>query len=186
MTTSSPERRPAIAELGHVGIRCQDVARQVVFYTKVLNLTITDHDEELDTWFLSSRPDREHHELLLTGGRDVPEDARLIQQISFRCNSLDDVIGFYHALKASGTRMDAVVSHGNAVGIYFFDPEGNRCEVYWQTGLTATQPFVEYIDIEGDPAELLDSIRRSVDAHGATGFRAPRYVEWAKEQGRAQ
>lgn len=183
MTTSSFEHRPAIAELGHVGIRCKDAARQVEFYTTVLKLTVTDHDEELDTWFLSARPDQEHHELLLTGGRDAAESAKLIQQISFRCNSLDDVIGFYRVLKASGTRIDAVVSHGNAVGVYFFDPEGNRCEVYWQTGLTATQPFVDYIDIESDPEELLESIRRSVDAYGATGFRAQRYVEWAKEQG---
>lgn len=175
--------RPRIAELGHVGIRCSDVAKQLKFYTEILNLTVTDHDSELGTWFLSSRPDQEHHEVLLASGRDAERDTRLIQQISFRCASLDDVVSFYRSFKKHGVEVDAVVSHGNAIGVYFFDPEGNRCEVYWQTGWSARQPFVEYIDIEISPDQLLAAVQNSVERYGATGYKAPRYVEWATEKG---
>jgi catechol-2,3-dioxygenase len=182
VTTTHP---PAIAELGHVGLRCHDVAGQLAFYTEVLGLTVTDHDEELGIWFLSARPETEHHELLLAAGRDVPQDARLIQQVSFRCGRFEDVLGFYRRFVDRGVRLDMVVSHGNAVGVYFYDPEGNRCEVYWQTGLTARQPFVQHIDLETDTDELLEAIRRSVADHGDTGFTEGSYRDWTRRQGRS-
>ena len=69
-----------------------------------------------------------------------------------------------------------IVSHGNAVGIYFFDPEGNRCEIYWQTGLQARQPFVERIDIEMDPELLIDQIRASVERYARSGLAEPWYA----------
>jgi catechol 2,3-dioxygenase-like lactoylglutathione lyase family enzyme len=149
---------PRIAELGHIGLRCWDIERQVDFYTRVLGLTVTDHDPQLGTYFLSARPEDEHHELLLARGRDVAPNGRLIQQISFRCERLTDVIGFYRRLRGEGVRFDMIVSHGNAVGVYYFDPEDNRCEVYWRTGLQARQPFVELIDLDQDPDVLVGAI----------------------------
>ena len=175
---------PRIAELGHVGLRCHDLDAQLHFYTDVLGLTVTDHDPGLGIYFLSARPDTEHHELLLAKGRTVPADGRLIQQISFRCPQLEDVIGFYRRLAAAGTRFDMIVSHGNAVGVYFYDPEDNRCEVYWQTGLTARQPFVEHIDLDTDPEELIASIHESVARYGAQGFTEASYVQWVEDTGK--
>lgn len=162
---------PAIAELGHVGIMCSDVAAQVAFYTQVLNLTVTDHDPGMGFYFLSSRPDFEHHELLLCKGRTAGPDAQLLQQISFRCARLEDVLGFLRRFRANGTELDMVVSHGNAIGVYFYDPEGNRCEVYWHTGFAARQPFVQHIDLDRDLEEVLGDVRRSVLEFGETGFR---------------
>ncbi|MCZ4521750.1 VOC family protein [Rhodococcus ruber] len=176
-------KRPVIAELGHVGLRCHDVAQQLAFYTDVLGLTVTDHDEALGIWFLSARPETEHHEVLLASGRSVPADAKLIQQVSFRCEELEDVIGFYRRFRKEEVELDMVVSHGNAVGVYFYDPEGNRCEVYWQTGLQAKQPFVENIDLDTDPDELVTAIRRSVTAFGDTGFTETTYREWTERSG---
>ncbi|GAA1698522.1 hypothetical protein GCM10009680_43420 [Streptomyces yatensis] len=173
---------PSVAELGHVGLRCHDVSRQLAFYTEVLGLTVTDHDERLGIWFLSARPDTEHHELLLAEGRDAPVGIKLIQQVSFRCARFEDVLGFHRRFREHGVRLDMIVSHGNAVGVYFYDPEDNRCEVYWQTGFVARQPFVEHIDIETDPEELLDAIRVSVERHGATGFTEESYRAWTREQ----
>ncbi|MYW90793.1 glyoxalase [Amycolatopsis rubida] len=181
MTTPAP----SIAELGHVGLRCHDVSRQLAFYAGVLGLTVTDHDERLGIWFLSARPDTEHHELLLAEGRDAPVGVKLIQQVSFRCARFEDILGFHRRFREHDVRLDMIVSHGNAIGVYFYDPEGNRCEVYWQTGLVARQPFVEHIDIETDPEELLDAIRTSVERHGATGFTEESYRAWTREQAMA-
>lgn len=174
-----------VAELGHVGIRCFDVERQLDFYTKVLGLVVTDHDPALGNYFLSARPHDEHHELLLAKGRDVAADAKLIQQISFRCETFDDVVGLYRQLKEYGTTFDMIVSHGNAVGVYFFDPEGNRAEVYWQTGLVARQPFIEHIDIETPADELMAAIRASVEKYGASGFTEESYLRWTRQQASA-
>ncbi|MEV5411097.1 VOC family protein [Thermopolyspora sp. NPDC052614] len=184
MNTHAGSTRPKVAELGHVGIRCFDVAKQLDFYTGVLGLVVTDHDADLGNYFLSARPDDEHHELLLTKGRDVAVGGRLIQQISFRCESFEDVVGLYRRLKEYGTKFDMIVSHGNAIGVYFFDPEGNRTEVYWRTGLVARQPFIETIDIETPPDRLMDAIRASVAKYGASGFTEESYLRWTREQAR--
>ncbi|MGY0500873.1 VOC family protein [Nocardia sp. FBN12] len=180
----NPRRK--VAELGHVGIRCLDVDRQLAFYTEVLGLVVTDHDPVLGNYFLSARPDDEHHELLLAKGRDVPRDGRLIQQISFRCETFDDLLGLYRQLREHRTEFDMIVSHGNAVGVYFFDPEGNRAEVYWRTGLVARQPFVETIDIETPAKELMAAIRASVDKYGTVGFTEESYERWTHEHAAPQ
>jgi catechol-2,3-dioxygenase len=154
---------PKVAELGHIGIHCFDIDKQSDFYTRLLGLTITDQDST--NYFLSSRPGTEHHELVLTAGRDADPKHKMIQQVSFRCGKFEDVLGFYRRFKEAGTKIDMTVSHGNAVGVYFFDPEGNRIEVYWQTGLDAKQSLVEPINIEADPDILMDVIRDSVRRH---------------------
>jgi len=121
---------PSIARLGHVGIHCKDLEGQKAFYRDVLGLQVTNEDDRMGMVFLSARPEEEDHELLLCAGREV-DDVLLLQQMSWRCNDLTDVIGFYERLKKHGVRFDMIVSHGNAVGMYFRDPEENRLEIYW-------------------------------------------------------
>ncbi|HKN02155.1 MAG TPA: VOC family protein [Candidatus Binataceae bacterium] len=161
---------PSIARLGHVGLHVRDLEKAKSFYRDILGLTVTDEDPELGMVFMSARPEEEHHEFLLCRGRNVGGEARVLQQVSFRCNSLDDVIGFYRRLKQRGIKFDMVVSHGNAVGVYFYDPEGNRIETYWSTGLKAKQPYAEPIDLEQPADELRRHIQQHVAEHGATGF----------------
>ena len=156
-----------------MGIFCRDLPRQVKFYTEVLNLEITDRDEVAGLTFLSSDPEREHHMLLLLPGR-AGEDT-VVQQIAFRCPSLSDVVGFHSRLVAAGTRIDRVLTHGNAVGVYFLDPEGNRCEVYWDTGLKAAQPFLKDIDLARGEDDVMASVRAAVEAYGETGYIEPHY-----------
>ncbi len=61
---------PTIERLAHVGIHVEDHDRAVAFYRDVLGLQVTDSEPELGMTFLSSRPDVEHHELLIAG--DAP------------------------------------------------------------------------------------------------------------------
>lgn len=159
-----------IAKLGHVGFHCNDLEAMKSFYRDVLGLTVTDDDPEAGMAFLSSQPEHEHHELVLMRGRDVPRGAMMLQQISFRCNTLADVLEFYARFKAHRVTFDMVVTHGNAVGVYFFDPEGNRCEVYWPTGLTARQPFLDALDLTQPPAAIMARIEELVEKYGASGY----------------
>lgn len=161
-----------IRRLGHVGLHCGDLARQVAFYRDVLGLTVTDEDPERGIAFLSARPEEEHHELLLVQGRDVGPEAHVVQQVSFRCDTLEDVIDYYHRFLAGDVPIDVVANHGNAIGVYFFDPEGNRCEVYWATGLTARQPFVVPADLAAGPEAVLQAAGEAVARYGATGVMA--------------
>ncbi|PSR22575.1 MAG: hypothetical protein C7B45_06390 [Sulfobacillus acidophilus] len=98
-----------------------------------------------------------------------PPGSLLLQQVSFRCEGLEDVQDFYRRLKDLAVPIDMVVSHGNAIGVYFYDPEGNRVEVYCSTGLESQQPYLESIDLEQPARQVQQSVmqhnRRSyVDA----------------------
>jgi catechol-2,3-dioxygenase len=161
---------PKIAELGHVGLHVFDIQRAADFYMDVVGLEITDGCAEEGFVFLSSRPAQEHHELLLTPGRTVPEGALLVQQISFRCEHYEDLLEYYDRFNSLGVQIDMTVSHGNAIGIYFFDPEGNRVEVYWQTGLQAKQAYLEYLDLSMTKELVLEKVRSSVAKYGSTGY----------------
>jgi catechol-2,3-dioxygenase len=168
---------PSIARLGHVGIHVHDLDRSVRFYRDVLGLKVTDEDPAAGMVFMSARPEEEHHELLLCRGRTAPADAMVVQQISFRCDTLDDVLGYHRRLQEHGTPIDMIVSHGNAIGVYFYDPDGNRCEVYWGTGHKARQPYLEELDLSRPVDELLRSIEASVRQHGATGYVDTEFLE---------
>lgn len=160
---------PSIARLGHVGIHVNDLDKMKDFYENVLGLIETDRDDEVGMVFLSARPEDEHHEFLLCGGRTAPAGTLMLQQVSFRCNGLEDIVGYYHRFKERGVPFDMIVTHGNAVAIYFYDPEGNRCEVYWNTGLKARQPFLEKIDLDRPSSEIMETVKRAVEAYGETG-----------------
>jgi catechol 2,3-dioxygenase len=46
-------------------------------------------------------------------------------------------------------------THGNAISIYFRDPEGNRLEVFLDTPWYCEQPLREPIDIDRPDAEVM-------------------------------
>lgn len=145
-----------ITGLGHVGIYAEDLMKQRDFYTRVMGLNIADEDlEERKMVFLSADPIAEHHEFVLMQGRVTTDDARVIQQISFKASSIDDLREFKQRLEDENLTIERIISHGNAFGMYFFDPEGNRIEVYYKTGVPVPQPHGDPIDLARSDEELL-------------------------------
>jgi catechol-2,3-dioxygenase len=143
---------PKVASLGHVGLYVRDIERSKAFYRDIVGLKISDENPKTGSAFMTSK-DRldEHHELLLIPGR---EDGKVVQQISFRCSSLTDVKEFYRLFLERKVPIIRTVSHGNAVGLYFEDPDGNQLEVYWPTGIDWPQPFGKPIDLAASEEEI--------------------------------
>ncbi len=142
---------PKVTGLGHVGIYVSEPSLMVDFYAEFLGLEVTDRGENDSIIFLSSHPEIEHHEVALVKSNDRRTDA---QQISFTCGTLADLREFYRRILERGYPIDMVVNHGIALGCYFRDPEGNRVEVYWRTGKSWPQPFVDPIDLSQGEEEL--------------------------------
>ena len=69
-----------------------------------------------------------------------------------------DASGCHRRLVEHEVRIQQVVTHGNAFGIYFFDPEGNRNEFYWSTGVDVQQPFRRTIDVEINEDDALQKV----------------------------
>ena len=144
--------------LGHVGIYVRDLDRMVAFYRDFMGMRVTKQNWRAGIVFLSSNPERVDHEIALMRGRPSPEDPHLIQQISMRVATLDDLREFHRRLRAEGYRIERVVNHASAIGCYFFDPEGNRTEVFWLTGRDSWVPVANPIDIERPDAAVLADI----------------------------
>ena len=155
---------PAITYIGHVGIYCDDLEKMKDFYTRVLGFKVTDPGPRGNGYFLSAQPDAEHHQVLLMGGGRG--DGKVMQQLSFHTGSLGEVREFYRRLKANNARIDETITHGNAVSVYFYDPEGNRLEIYWDTGIQCHQPFKEDIDLEQDDAGVMAQVQAHVARKG--------------------
>jgi catechol-2,3-dioxygenase len=146
---------PRVTRLGHTGIYVHDLDKMRDFYSRVLGLTITDEDLDRGLVFFSSRPKEEHHEFVIMRGRTGSADDKVVQQISWHVESLEDLLEFHRILKNSNeVTVERELTHGIAIAIYFLDPEGNRIEVYWSTDKDIPQPFGRLLDLD-QPAEAV-------------------------------
>ena len=156
----------AIVELGHTGLWVNDLEVMTAFYTDLLGLVVTDRDEDLGIVFLSARPASEHHEMVLQRGRTAPDGAKLTHQISWRVDSLQSVVEYHHRFRDNGVKVQQEVTHGNAIGIYFFDPEGNRNEVYLAVDRDVRQPFRKSLNLDQDIDQILADADALVEDDG--------------------
>jgi catechol 2,3-dioxygenase len=146
--------------LGHVGIYVRDLESMVAFYRDVMGMRVTKQNWRAGAVFLSADPDAVDHEIALMRGRPDAADPHLLNQISMRVESLDDLRAFRRRLTAEGYRIEGVVNHASAIGCYFFDPEGNRTEVFWVTGRPCWVPTANPIDIERPDEAVLADVDR--------------------------
>ena len=122
-----------------------DVARMEDFYTRVLGFSVTDRGD-LETprgrfyiVFLSRDP-REHHQIILVTGKPEGLPFNPINQISFRMAEFAGLREMHRRLEKEKVRDLYPVSHGNALSVYFLDPEANRIELFVDTPWYCRQP----------------------------------------------
>lgn len=150
MSTPVPE-----FSFSHMGIFVADIARMEDFYTRVLGFAATDRGKlgSFDIVFLSRDP-REHHQIVLVTGRPRELPFNPINQISFRMAQFAGLREMHRRLAAHGVDELAPVSHGNALSVYFKDPEGNRIELFVDTPWYVRQPLRIPMDMRLSDAEL--------------------------------
>ena len=165
---------PPIA-FSHLGLYCRDLTVMEDFYNRVMGFTTTDRGE-LDTpggrvslVFLSRDPE-EHHQLLLVNGRPREAHFDVINQISFRVDGLPSLRHFHSALQTEPVTELAPFTHGNAISLYFRDPEGHRVEMFFDTPWYCSQPCREPIDLSMTDAEVLAWTEKL--ARGLPGFKS--------------
>jgi catechol 2,3-dioxygenase len=147
---SSALSRPDALVFSHLGIYVHDLARMARFYREVMCFFETDRGDlgPVQLVFLSRNP-TEHHQLVLASGRPAEPVFSLINQISLRVPDLATLRELRDRARADPGVTDLVaVTHGNAVSIYFRDPEGNRLEVFMDTPWYCEQPLREPIDLD--------------------------------------
>src|SRR3990172_7768184 len=97
-----------ISGLSHVGLYVRDLEGMTKFYQGILQL-VESHRNEGRMVFLTADKEREDHEVVLVQGRDG--DAKIVQQLSFRVPSVDDVLSYFREFKRLNVPIDSTVSH---------------------------------------------------------------------------
>lgn len=167
--------KPPGLSFSHLGLCARNLPLMEEFYVKVLGFFVTDRGNldtprgPVDLVFLSRDPD-EHHQIVLASGRPEKLDFNIINQISLRADSLATLQGFHRTIIARGTQNLYAVTHGNALSIYFPDPEGNRLELFIDTPWYVNQPMRVEIDLNQPAAGVM----ADAEMHARTlpGFRS--------------
>ena len=150
----------------HLGIYVRDLPRMAAFYQRVLGFTQTDQGflptadpaRPVELIFLSGNPE-EHHQIVLASGRPAEAHFNVVNQISLRAASLE-ALQQHHAqveaeVAAGQASNLAPITHGNAISIYFSDPEGNRLEMFIDTPWYVSQPVRVPIELKQPAAEVM-------------------------------
>ncbi len=142
----------------HFGFFVYDLDKMVDFYTQVFKLTIT--DEGLGKNFgnrlvFMSASEDQHHQIVLSEGRSLDAKVSTIMQVSFLVPDLAELRWNRDKAQALGATELRPMNHGNAWSLYYFDPEGNRVEVYLDTPYYVNQPYGTPLDLDKSTEELL-------------------------------
>ena len=144
-------------QLAHCGIYARDVGRLTTFYTRVLGLVVADRGVSQRTGtelsFMTGSPGQ-HHQFVVMSGR-APDGPSTVNQISFKVADLDQLKTVFRRVREAGVDDIRQVSHGNALSIYFADPEDNGIEVYIDTPWYVPQPHGVPIDLSLPNDEIM-------------------------------
>jgi catechol 2,3-dioxygenase len=163
--TPDLQQRNALS-FSHMGFYVRDLERMARFYKDVLRFTETDRGDlgAVKLVFLSRDP-TEHHQVVLASGRPADQTYSVINQMSFRVPDIGTLRLVRDRVRADADITDLLcATHGNAVSIYFRDPEGNRLEVFMDTPWYCEQPLREPIDLDKSDEAILaraEAIARS-------------------------
>jgi len=168
---------PAV-HFSHIGIFVSDIARMERFYTGFLGFLVSDSGDlgTVRMVFLSRNP-HDHHQIVLVEGRPAEAAFSVINQISLRVEDLSALRHFQANAEKHGASNVHAMTHGNAISVYFWDPEGNRVEVFIDTPWYVQQPFRHPIDLSLPDQEVW----RWAEAHARNlpGFRP--VSEWQQQ-----
>jgi catechol 2,3-dioxygenase len=122
-----------IKRVGHLVLRVKDVARSRRFFEEILGFPVVAQNERGMVFFSTDVEDN-HHMLALMPAKEgaampTPDHVGM-QHVSFELGSFAELQDAYRVFKEKGVPIDHTVFHGVTKSVYFYDPDGNRLEVY--------------------------------------------------------
>lgn len=120
-------------QLGHLVLRVRDVERSERFYADVLGLKTT--EKRPGRMAFMAAGEASHELALMSVGPDAPgpEPNRVgLYHFAWQMESFQDLKKLHRELKQKGVQIGGIGDHGISLGVYFFDPDGNEIEAYYE------------------------------------------------------
>jgi catechol-2,3-dioxygenase len=118
-----------INKVGHVVLNVKDVEASVAFYTEALGMEVM-RLRDGNAAFLSFGT--QHHDIALFKAPEGAEQGTLgLNHIALQVDGSEtELRQLYGRLVQYGARIDRTTDHGMTHSVYFFDPDGNRLEIF--------------------------------------------------------
>ena len=118
-----------INKVGHVVLNVKDVEASVRFYTEALGMEVM-RLRDNNAAFLSFGT--QHHDIALFKAPEGAEMGQLgLNHIAFQIVGGEaELRHLYGRLVQYGAKVDYTTDHGMTHSVYFFDPDGNRLEIF--------------------------------------------------------
>jgi catechol 2,3-dioxygenase len=147
-----------IKRVGHLVLRVKDVERSRRFFEEILGFPVVATNQRGMVFFSTDAKDN-HHMLALMPGKEgaampTPDQVGM-QHVSFELGSFAELQDAYRLFREKGVTIDHTVYHGITKSVYFYDPDGNRFEVYCNVPeeeyrKSAPNPYSSYGAIEDE------------------------------------
>lgn len=122
-----------ICRVSHVVLNVRDPQSSAKWYSEALGMEIMNYSPQVEMAFLSFGT-LDHDIALIkapegvaTGSPGMSHTAMAIE------GGPEELKEIYSRVKASGAQIEMTANHGVSKSFYFFDPDGNRLEVFYQS-----------------------------------------------------
>ena len=112
----------------------RDVEKSEQWYADVLGLHTTTKRPGTMV-FMSAGGDSSHELALMSIGPDAPgpeKDRVGLYHFAWEMESLEDLRELYADMKEKDVNIGGIGDHGISLGVYFFDPDGNEIEAFYE------------------------------------------------------
>jgi len=121
-----------IKKVGHVVLGVRDPQRSIKFYTEALGMELVNVLEEMQMAFLSFG-ERDHDIAVIKVPDDQPVGSSGLAHTALEIEGGQEQLReLYQRLKSYGAKVEFTADHVLTKSVYFFDPDGNRLEIFSQ------------------------------------------------------
>lgn len=125
-----------LGRIGHVLMRVADEKKSKEFYRDMLGFTVSEEDPEHGGTFMTLGDnyhtfDLDGHPHPESAVRPVPGQLGLMH-IAFQVDSYEALRDAYLHLSSRGVSFRGATNHVNQRSLYFYDPDGNTLEIYFE------------------------------------------------------
>lgn len=121
-----------INRVGHVVLGVRDPERAISFYTEALGMELVKFLDEMQMAFFSFG-ERDHDIAVIKVPDDQPVGSAGLAHTALEIEGgLEELRSLHDRLRNHGVRVEFTADHILTKSVYFFDPDGNRLEIFTQ------------------------------------------------------